>query len=136
MCTNATFRSKIGYYRSPFRSIQNVGKPLTSASPDQHFSRPLFFPANTATQVYSGSGIANLAAFLAYSWSMVVLYSDVYLEKLWTVYEIASFLLLFPRGRLHVRPVYFPKLVLSGMTGIAAVRLVAQVVCCITPGTN
>lgn len=38
------------------------------------------------------AGIAKLGAFLVRSSRMVVLYSDVYLSKLWTVYEIAVFL--------------------------------------------
>eukprot|EP00428_Durinskia_dybowskii_P014241 CAMPEP_0170211944 /NCGR_PEP_ID=MMETSP0116_2-20130129/5590_1 /TAXON_ID=400756 /ORGANISM="Durinskia baltica, Strain CSIRO CS-38" /LENGTH=583 /DNA_ID=CAMNT_0010462483 /DNA_START=153 /DNA_END=1900 /DNA_ORIENTATION=- len=73
-------------------------------------------------------GIANLAAFLSHSWSMVVLYSDVYLTKLWTVYEIATFMLIFPRGRLHVRPVFLPKLVLSCMCLLVMLRATEQIV--------
>mmetsp|Transcript_122360 Transcript_122360/g.391220 ORF Transcript_122360/g.391220 Transcript_122360/m.391220 type:complete len:543 (+) Transcript_122360:93-1721(+) len=37
-------------------------------------------------------GIEKLGAFLVASDSMLVLYSDIYLVRLWTVYELASFL--------------------------------------------
>ncbi|CAE8594684.1 unnamed protein product [Polarella glacialis] len=47
-------------------------------------------------------GIKALSAFLRYSSKMVVVYSDVYLEKLWTVYEVASFLTLHSADRMHV----------------------------------
>eukprot|EP00928_Gymnodinium_smaydae_P024245 TRINITY_DN19678_c0_g4_i1.p1 TRINITY_DN19678_c0_g4~~TRINITY_DN19678_c0_g4_i1.p1 ORF type:complete len:611 (-),score=84.33 TRINITY_DN19678_c0_g4_i1:193-2025(-) len=73
-------------------------------------------------------GILSLAAFLSYSWSMVVLYSDVYLKKLWTVYEIATFMLMFPQGNLHVRPVFFPRVVLSGIMLVVLIRILNAVV--------
>ncbi|CAE8703470.1 unnamed protein product [Polarella glacialis] len=47
-------------------------------------------------------GINALSAFIRYSSEMVVVYSDVYLEKLWTVYEVASFLTLHSADRMHV----------------------------------
>jgi len=68
-------------------------------------------------------GIQNIAAYLQYSWSMVALYSNIYLEKLWTVYEIATFFMLFPRGRLYVRPVFLPKLMLPSMLFVVGVRV-------------
>ena len=45
-------------------------------------------------------GIESLGGFLCYSWTMVVLYTPVYTKKLWTVYEMACFLSVHPRGRL------------------------------------
>mmetsp|Transcript_67084 Transcript_67084/g.216831 ORF Transcript_67084/g.216831 Transcript_67084/m.216831 type:complete len:640 (-) Transcript_67084:242-2161(-) len=39
-------------------------------------------------------GIEKLGAFLFHSDQMVILYTDVYLQKLWTVYEVASWLVL------------------------------------------
>merc|ERR1719204_418931 len=42
---------------------------------------------------------------------MIALYSDSYLKSLWTVYELATFLLLFPQGRLQVQPMYLAKAV-------------------------
>ena len=48
------------------------------------------------------AGIESIGAFLFYSWSLVVLYSRIHTQKVWTVYEMACFLLLHPRG------VWFP----------------------------
>uniref|UniRef100_A0A7S2PPD7 Transmembrane protein n=1 Tax=Zooxanthella nutricula TaxID=1333877 RepID=A0A7S2PPD7_9DINO len=72
-------------------------------------------------------GIKNLAAFILYSDSMVVLYSETYLEKLWTVYELATFLLLYPSGLLQVQPVLFPKFVLAGTLLICCSRAIFAV---------
>jgi len=51
-------------------------------------------------------GIDKLGAFLADSDTMVVLYTDIYLQRLWTVYEVASFLALHPTEDLVVLPVF------------------------------
>jgi len=59
-------------------------------------------------------GIQSLGAFLNYSWSMVVVYSDCYLQKLWTVYEVASFLALHPGGAMNVLPIFMWKVVAVG----------------------
>merc|ERR1719265_2912360 len=40
------------------------------------------------------TGIVKLGAFLSLSTRCVVCYTDVYLRKLWTVYEIACFLVI------------------------------------------
>eukprot|EP00927_Polykrikos_kofoidii_P053222 TRINITY_DN4748_c0_g2_i1.p1 TRINITY_DN4748_c0_g2~~TRINITY_DN4748_c0_g2_i1.p1 ORF type:complete len:501 (+),score=47.55 TRINITY_DN4748_c0_g2_i1:192-1694(+) len=37
-------------------------------------------------------GILKLGAFIAKSDKMLILYTDIYLQKLWTVYEVATFL--------------------------------------------
>mmetsp|Transcript_135135 Transcript_135135/g.431413 ORF Transcript_135135/g.431413 Transcript_135135/m.431413 type:complete len:553 (+) Transcript_135135:32-1690(+) len=50
-------------------------------------------------------GILKLGAFIRKSEQMVVLYSDVYLLKLWTVYEVASFLAIHPIRCMKVVPV-------------------------------
>mmetsp|Transcript_80998 Transcript_80998/g.169101 ORF Transcript_80998/g.169101 Transcript_80998/m.169101 type:complete len:869 (+) Transcript_80998:240-2846(+) len=71
-------------------------------------------------------GIANIAAFLSHSASMIVLYSDQYLEKLWTVYEIASFSMLFPNGRLYLRPVILSTLTLTGISLVTIIRWINQ----------
>jgi len=68
-------------------------------------------------------GIMHLTAFLTHSRSMVVLYSDCYLEKLWTVYEIATFLLLFPNGDLMLQPVFFAKVVIISTAVICLSRI-------------
>merc|ERR1719504_458999 len=54
------------------------------------------------------AGIRKLGAFLRRSRCMVVLYGEQYLQKLWTVYELASFLTLCPGRKIWVIPVYFP----------------------------
>eukprot|EP00929_Paragymnodinium_shiwhaense_P051908 TRINITY_DN26047_c0_g1_i1.p1 TRINITY_DN26047_c0_g1~~TRINITY_DN26047_c0_g1_i1.p1 ORF type:complete len:840 (+),score=181.93 TRINITY_DN26047_c0_g1_i1:198-2717(+) len=59
-------------------------------------------------------GIRSLGAFLYYSWSFVVVYSDTYLQKLWTVYELACFMALHPRGHVVVLPTFMSALVLLG----------------------
>ena len=53
-------------------------------------------------------GIAHLAMFLFFSGQMVVLLTDDYLERLWTVYEVATFIMLHPKGRLVVLKVNLP----------------------------
>ena len=55
-------------------------------------------------------GIKKLGAFLALSRRMAICYSDEYLRKLWTVYEIACFLVLHKIGDMtliHVHWVLF-----------------------------
>ena len=42
-------------------------------------------------------GIAHLGMFLLFSGQLVVLQDDDYLERLWTVYELATFLSLQPK---------------------------------------
>ena len=53
-------------------------------------------------------GIAHLAMFLLFSGQLVVLEDDDYLERLWTVYELATFLTLQPDGRVVILPVNLP----------------------------
>merc|ERR1740121_2482032 len=60
-------------------------------------------------------GILKLGAFLRSSKKMVAIYSDLYLTKLWTVYEIACFLALHPVSQLVVIPIYQPILVFGGI---------------------
>jgi len=60
-------------------------------------------------------GIEHLAAFVYYSWSFLICYSDEYLQKLWTVYEVASFMLLHPGSAMHVRHAWFTKFLIGGM---------------------
>jgi len=54
------------------------------------------------------AGICRLGAFLRVSDKMLVLLSEVYLRKLWTVYEVASFLSLHDMTRLEVVPIMLP----------------------------
>lgn len=51
------------------------------------------------------AGIQSVTACLFHSETLVVLYSDLYLERLWTVFELSTFLALKPNGRLLVQPV-------------------------------
>merc|ERR1719382_464869 len=60
-------------------------------------------------------GIEHLAAFLYYSWSLLVCYSDEYLQKLWTVYEVSSFMLLHPGSAIHVSHPWYAKFLIFGM---------------------
>lgn len=68
-------------------------------------------------------GIESLPALIAESTSLLVLYTDVYLKKVWTIYEVATFLLLFPLGRLDIQPLIFPIVVLSGLVLACAGRV-------------
>jgi hypothetical protein len=49
--------------------------------------------------------IERLGAFINFSDKMVVLYTDTYLRKLWTVYEVAGFLSVHPVSDMKVLPV-------------------------------
>ena len=50
-------------------------------------------------------GIQAITAVLYHSETLVVLYSDVYLQRLWTVFELTAFLAVKPDGILLVQPV-------------------------------
>lgn len=50
-------------------------------------------------------GIGAITAFLYHSDAMVVLYSEMYLTRLWTVYELTTFLALKPDAKILVQPV-------------------------------
>lgn len=71
-------------------------------------------------------GIEHIAAFLYFSWSMLICYSELYLHKLWTVYEVSSFMLLHPGGKVDVRPEFFPVIILSGF-GLRVFHMVVWV---------
>eukprot|EP00927_Polykrikos_kofoidii_P038599 TRINITY_DN33002_c0_g1_i3.p1 TRINITY_DN33002_c0_g1~~TRINITY_DN33002_c0_g1_i3.p1 ORF type:complete len:587 (-),score=46.00 TRINITY_DN33002_c0_g1_i3:164-1924(-) len=47
-------------------------------------------------------GIQKLGAFIRKSDQMLVLYTDMYLQRLWTVYEVASCLAVHPLDRLKI----------------------------------
>lgn len=49
-------------------------------------------------------GIEGLSAFLSSSDELLIVYTDTYLQKLWTVYELASMLILRPGARIRVLP--------------------------------
>lgn len=60
-------------------------------------------------------GIRSLAAQMNHSRAVVVVYAETYLRKVWTVYELASALILWPEVRLVVMPLFVPKLVIAGI---------------------
>jgi hypothetical protein len=60
-------------------------------------------------------GIQSLAAFVRHSNKMLVIYSDTYLHKLWTVYELACFMTLQPTYRLRVVPVILADVMVMGI---------------------
>jgi len=79
----------------------------------QHILRParetLFLDVLCINQTSADTkrkGIDKLGAFVRYSDTMIILYTDIYLRKLWTVYEIATFLALHPLENLVVLPVF------------------------------
>lgn len=47
-------------------------------------------------------GIEGLSAFMNISDEMLIVFTDTYLQRLWTVYELASMLILNPRARITV----------------------------------
>ena len=53
-------------------------------------------------------GILKLGAFIRKSSQLVVIFSDVYLTKLWTVYEVACFLPLHPIEQMVAVPTFLP----------------------------
>ena len=56
-------------------------------------------------------GVAHLSMFLFFSADLVILESDDYFERLWTVYELATFLTVQPRGRVVSLPENLPPVV-------------------------
>lgn len=53
-----------------------------------------------------------------YSWSLLICYSDEYLQKMWTVYEVSTFMLLHPGSAIHVRHTWFAGFVIGGMIAV------------------
>ena len=68
-------------------------------------------------------GIAHLSMFLLFSGQLVVLQDDDYLERLWTVYELATFLSLQPNGRVVILPVNLPIVVLVSSLSLTTSQL-------------
>ena len=75
---------------------------LSHASPGM----PIFLDKvsiHQTDQQLKQAGIQKIGAFLAKSSAMVIVYSDVYLQKLWTVYELACFLQVVVAAPMHHR---------------------------------
>lgn len=53
-------------------------------------------------------GIESLGAFVCQSEWLLVVYSDLYLQKLWTVYELCTYLCYHPARHLVIMPLWFP----------------------------
>lgn len=68
-------------------------------------------------------GIKKLGAFLAHSKTMVAIYSECYLRKLWTVYEFACFLASHPIDQIRLVPSSLP-LVTVAVCTITSVHLI------------
>lgn len=78
-------------------------------------------------------GIEKLAAFLANSKTMVVCYSDIYLTKLWTVFEVASYLSLFRVDRLILLPLRTPLLVYGALASWYVAEIAAILILELAP---
>lgn len=61
------------------------------------------------------AGIKALGAFLNASRSMLLVYTDMYLQKLWTVYEVATMITTNPDAPIIVRPTFVPKVVIASL---------------------
>eukprot|EP00929_Paragymnodinium_shiwhaense_P110286 TRINITY_DN7717_c0_g1_i1.p1 TRINITY_DN7717_c0_g1~~TRINITY_DN7717_c0_g1_i1.p1 ORF type:complete len:639 (-),score=34.04 TRINITY_DN7717_c0_g1_i1:612-2528(-) len=63
--------------------------------------------------VLKRDGIESLPAFIERSTKIVVLYTNEYIQRLWTVYELATFLILFPDKRTVILPTGLPFFMLT-----------------------
>lgn len=61
---------------------------------------------NQVDMALQRQSIVKLAAFIAASQRMVVLYTNIYTRKLWTVYEMAAFLTIHSSDRMDILPVF------------------------------
>lgn len=59
---------------------------------------------NQSDTVAKQEGIQNIAAYLRQSEALLVLLSDVYLDKIWTVFELTAFMALKPNAPVIVQP--------------------------------
>lgn len=63
--------------------------------------------------VLKRQGIEAIGAYLYYSWSMTVVYNNMYFKKLWTVYEVAAFLTMNPNEDMIVVPTFHILIILG-----------------------
>eukprot|EP00929_Paragymnodinium_shiwhaense_P098882 TRINITY_DN6039_c0_g2_i1.p1 TRINITY_DN6039_c0_g2~~TRINITY_DN6039_c0_g2_i1.p1 ORF type:complete len:595 (+),score=45.48 TRINITY_DN6039_c0_g2_i1:137-1921(+) len=70
-------------------------------------------------------GIESLSAFIEKSSSIVVVYTDEYLQKLWTVYELATFLILYPEKPVVLLPTGLVFFILSSTVALASQNILA-----------
>lgn len=71
-------------------------------------------------------GVMKLGAFLCKSQQLLVLYTDIYLSKLWTVYEMACYLSLHPVSRIQLVPITETETIFIGLVVLA-------LLCFVTP---
>eukprot|EP00927_Polykrikos_kofoidii_P019952 TRINITY_DN19380_c0_g1_i1.p1 TRINITY_DN19380_c0_g1~~TRINITY_DN19380_c0_g1_i1.p1 ORF type:complete len:844 (+),score=130.39 TRINITY_DN19380_c0_g1_i1:277-2532(+) len=71
-------------------------------------------------------GIKSLAAFLCFARTLLVIYSDTYLQRVWTVYELASFLAMRPGGNIVVLPLWTAKTILIATPCFSALRILVS----------
>eukprot|EP00443_Scrippsiella_acuminata_P003009 CAMPEP_0115272812 /NCGR_PEP_ID=MMETSP0270-20121206/54820_1 /TAXON_ID=71861 /ORGANISM="Scrippsiella trochoidea, Strain CCMP3099" /LENGTH=550 /DNA_ID=CAMNT_0002689239 /DNA_START=78 /DNA_END=1728 /DNA_ORIENTATION=- len=74
-------------------------------------------------------GIEQLGAFLAKADTMLIIYSDTYTKKLWTMYELATFLAIRGPGRLVVVPAFLASMIPKAFACAAAYSLVSELLC-------
>lgn len=65
-------------------------------------------------------GIKKLGAFICSSKEMIILYTDVYLTKLWTVYEVAAFMSLHNTDKMKCINLVVPKMFFAAVVVIFA----------------
>ena len=70
-------------------------------------------------------GVAHLGVVLLFTGQLLILESDDYMNRLWTVYELATFLSLHPRNRIVMLPVNLPQYVFVGSTVTSILHLVS-----------
>merc|ERR1712194_412194 len=62
--------------------------------------------------------IQRLAAFISHSNTVLIVYTDVYLKRLWTVYELAATCAMQTPGRIVIIPTIMPMVMVFGMISI------------------
>ena len=79
-------------------------------------------------EVKKSEGIAHLGLTMFFSSAMVVLDSDVYFKRLWTVYELASCLVVDSTKLVVFLPVNLPA-TLHGLSSVVCIGLVVLFLC-------
>lgn len=85
--------------------MQDINKVLGFLGPTIFLDKTCIHQENRQIQ---RQGIKKLGAFLNVSETMVVIYSGVYLHKLWTIYEMASWTFIKPLKDMKIVPHFIP----------------------------
>eukprot|EP00929_Paragymnodinium_shiwhaense_P078249 TRINITY_DN40524_c0_g1_i1.p1 TRINITY_DN40524_c0_g1~~TRINITY_DN40524_c0_g1_i1.p1 ORF type:complete len:562 (+),score=55.16 TRINITY_DN40524_c0_g1_i1:181-1866(+) len=72
-------------------------------------------------------GIQSLSAYIVRSSSIVIVYTNEYLRRLWTVYELATFLILFPNKPVVLLPTDLSALILMATFALSVQCLLSFV---------